>query len=143
MHGHTKDRSPDAAADYPMIMGVRTHCSTVLVHVQIYHSNKEQDNSEQHAEPPAYHIVMETVHEHVPANYATLEFSPGLPTAMCLSPFNESEYAMMTENGYLSIFDVRNTNRYSIYRQVSCIRYWNLIYIIIVITTGPWLQHIT
>lgn len=116
MHGHTKDRSPDAAADYPMIMGVRTHCSTVLVHVQIYHSNKEQDNSEQHAEPPAYHIVMETVHEHVPANYATLEFSPGLPTAMCLSPFNESEYAMMTENGYLSIFDVRNTNRYSIYR---------------------------
>ncbi|KAI7878938.1 hypothetical protein K492DRAFT_208642 [Lichtheimia hyalospora FSU 10163] len=107
MHGNSRDRTPNAASDYPLLMGVRTHCSTVLVHVQIYH-NDQQNESEQHAEPTAYHIVMETLHEHVPANYATLDFSPGLPIAMCLSPFNESEYAIMTENGYLSIFDVRN-----------------------------------
>lgn len=119
MHGHTKDRAPDAAAKYPLIMGVRTHCSTVLVHVQIYHNN----NKEQHAEQPtAYHIIMETLHEHVPANYGTLEFSPGLPTAMCLSPFNESEYAMITENGYLSIFDVRKSKEY-VYIGCSCIGY--------------------
>lgn len=105
MHGHTKDRSPNAASNYPLIMGVRTHCSTVLVHVQIY-INDKQDESEQHA----YHITMETLHEHVPAKYATLESSPGLPTAICLSPFNEFEYAIMTENGYLSIFNVRNTD---------------------------------